>query len=87
MLVPYDAGGKRPAADARSLDDRVAEAVGLAEAAAAREAFVTSATTFVMPVVNIDGRPIADGKPGALTQRLRAQVLATAWTQIDAVGV
>jgi D-alanine transaminase len=41
------------------------------EAQAAREAFVTSASATVMPVVSIDGRKVADGRPGALTQRLR----------------
>jgi D-alanine transaminase len=42
------------------------------EAQAADEAFVTSATTFVTPVVSIDGKPIGDGKPGPVTRRLRA---------------
>jgi D-alanine transaminase len=37
---------------------------GLAEAYAAREAFATSATQIVVPVVRIDGRAIGDGKPG-----------------------
>ncbi len=41
------------------------------EALQAREAFITSATTFVMPVVSIDGHVIGDGKPGPLTTRLR----------------
>ncbi len=41
------------------------------EAQAAREAFVTSASATVMPVVKIDGRAVADGKPGPLTLRLR----------------
>jgi D-alanine transaminase len=45
----------------------------VAEARSAREAFVTAATTLVMPVVAIDGAPVGDGKPGALTTRLRAQ--------------
>src|SRR5262249_45038751 len=44
----------------------------VAEAKAAREAFVTSATNIVMPVVVIDGQPIGNGSPGLLTQRLRA---------------
>ena len=43
----------------------------IAEVLEAREAFVTSATNTVMPVVSIDGQPIGDGRPGALTQRLR----------------
>jgi len=44
----------------------------LAEAKAAREAFITGATSVVMPVVSIDGAPVGDGKPGPLAQRLRA---------------
>jgi len=42
------------------------------EAHAADEAFMSSATTLVMPIVEIDGRPVADGRPGAVTQKLRA---------------
>lgn len=38
----------------------------------AREAFITSATSFVKPVVAVDGAPVADGKVGALTRRLFA---------------
>jgi D-alanine transaminase len=45
----------------------------VAEAKAAREAFVTSATNIAMPVVAIDGQPIGNGAPGLLTQRLRAE--------------
>ena len=36
----------------------------VAEAKAAREAFITAATTVVMPVVAIDGQPVANGHPG-----------------------
>jgi D-alanine transaminase len=43
------------------------------EALAASEAFVTAASTLVMPVVRLDGCPIADGKPGRLTAELRAR--------------
>ena len=43
----------------------------LDEAKAADEAFVTSATTFVMPVVEIDGAPVGTGKPGPVATRLR----------------
>jgi D-alanine transaminase len=43
----------------------------IAQAQAAREAFVTSASATVMPVVMIDGRAVADGKPGPLSLRLR----------------
>lgn len=41
------------------------------EAREADEAFVTSATTFVMPVVAIDGVEIGDGTPGAVAKQLR----------------
>ncbi len=44
----------------------------VAEALAANEAFVTSATSFVTPVVRIDGKPVGDGVPGPLAQRLLA---------------
>jgi len=43
----------------------------IAEAQAADEAFITSASMFVMPVVEIDGAKVGTGKPGALTARLR----------------
>ena len=41
------------------------------EAKAADEAFITSASSFVMPVVEIDGVTIGDGAPGSVTRRLR----------------
>lgn len=47
------------------------------EAMAAREAFITSATNFVVPVVAIDGAAIGDGKPGALTRDLRRYYIET----------
>ena len=43
----------------------------VAEAKAAREAFVTAATNIVTPVISIDGFKVADGKPGPVSQRLR----------------
>lgn len=43
----------------------------LEEAQNAAEAFITSSTTFVYPVVTIDGQAVGDGKPGVLTRRLR----------------
>ena len=42
-----------------------------AEAQAADEAFITSASTFVMPVVSIDGARLGDGTPGPVARRLR----------------
>ena len=41
------------------------------EALAAKEAFITSATVFVQAVVTIDGKTVANGKPGPMTDRLR----------------
>jgi len=46
-------------------------AFSVEEAQAAREAFITAASTVVMPVVEIDGRPVANGHPGSLTLSLR----------------
>jgi D-alanine transaminase len=43
----------------------------VAEALAAREVFLTSATQIVMPIVKIDGKAVADGKPGQLSRALR----------------
>jgi D-alanine transaminase len=43
----------------------------LAEALAAKEAFVTSAGNLIMPVVRIDGRDVGTGKPGATALKLR----------------
>ncbi|MEQ1651058.1 MAG: D-amino-acid transaminase [Hyphomicrobium sp.] len=42
------------------------------EALAASEAFITSASNTVMPVIAIDGHPIGNGRPGPITLRLRA---------------
>jgi len=41
------------------------------EAYAADEAFLTSASQFVMPIVEIDGRCVGGGQPGPVTRRLR----------------
>ena len=41
------------------------------EAKEADEAFITSASTFVMPVVEIDGVTLGDGVPGRVAPRLR----------------
>ncbi len=43
----------------------------VAEAKSAREAFLTSTTNFVLPVVSIDGTPVGNGHPGSITRRLR----------------
>ena len=43
----------------------------IAEAQEADEAFITSASAFVMPVVEIDGATVGTGAPGAVAARLR----------------
>ncbi len=43
----------------------------IAEAQQADEAFITSASTFVMPVVEVDGTALGDGTPGKVARRLR----------------
>ena len=43
----------------------------IAEAQAADEAFITSASAFVMPVVQVDGADVGTGKPGPVATRLR----------------
>lgn len=42
------------------------------EAKRAREAFITAASTVVMPVVAIDDQPVANGRPGSIATSLRA---------------
>ncbi|MFV2001613.1 MAG: D-amino-acid transaminase [Paracoccaceae bacterium] len=46
-------------------------AFSIAEAISADEAFITSASSFVMPVVEIDGSKLGDGTPGPVATRLR----------------
>jgi D-alanine transaminase len=64
----------------RSVVIEVLKAQGLAfeersftveEAYAAREAFITSASQIVLPVVSIDGRPVGNGAPGLIATALR----------------
>jgi D-alanine transaminase len=64
----------------RSAVLRLAEEAGLRfaerpftveEAKGASEAFVTSASAFVMPVVRIDGEAVGAGAPGPVSRRLR----------------
>lgn len=59
-------------------------AFSLAEAKAAREAFITSTTSFVLAVTQIDDTVIGNGHPGAVASRLRTLYLermagAAAW--------
>ena len=48
------------------------------EAKRAREVFVTAASSFVMPLVSLDGVKIGDGRPGPIATRLREVYLEQA---------
>jgi D-alanine transaminase len=48
----------------------------LDETKRAKEVFLTGTTTFVMPVVQIDERPVANGSPGTVAMDLRARYRA-----------
>lgn len=50
------------------------------EARGADECFITSATSFVLPVTQIDDTTIGDGQPGSITMQLRDAYLARAAT-------
>ncbi len=48
------------------------------EAKGADEAFLSSASTFVLPIVEIDGHKVGTGEPGPMAQQLRAMYLSAA---------
>ena len=48
------------------------------EALNADEAFLSSATTFVLPIIEIDGKKIADGKPGPIFNKMRKMYIESA---------
>ncbi len=50
----------------------------ITEAQNASEAFITAASTFVCPVVEVDGATLGDGMPGPLSKRLREIYIANA---------
>ncbi len=79
-LITHPLGHDILAGITRSVVIDVIKAQGLAfeercftveEAYAAREAFVTSASQIVLPVVSIDGRPVGNGAPGLIATALR----------------
>jgi D-alanine transaminase len=79
-LITHPLGRDILAGITRSVVIDVLKAQGLAfeerafsveEAYAAREAFVTSASQTVLPVVSIDGRPVGNGAPGLVAAALR----------------
>jgi D-alanine transaminase len=50
----------------------------IAEAQAAREAFITGAGSLVTPIVQVDGVTLGDGKPGEVASRLRRHYIERA---------
>ena len=52
----------------------------VAEAQGAAEAMIASASTFVLPVVRIDGLPVGQGAPGSVAHALRARYIEAART-------
>lgn len=50
-------------------------AFSVEEAVSAREAFMTSATSYVTPITRIDGRPVGNGAPGSIATALREAYL------------
>ena len=48
--------------------------VRMEEVAKAKEAFITSTTKQIIPVVQLDGNMIGDGKPGTTTKKLMKQL-------------
>ena len=56
----------------------VERSFSVAEAKSAREAFLTSTTAELLPVVRIDDTIVANGHPGSLSEKLRSAYLAHA---------
>lgn len=76
ILPGVTRGSVKALAEARQM--KIEErAFTVAEALAAREAFITSAGSFVLPVVKIDRQAVGDGRPGRISGDLRAAYLAS----------
>ena len=56
----------------------------LEEALSADEAFMASATVFLLPIIEIDGKPIGSGKPGEMVKKLRALYVEAALKEANA---
>jgi len=54
------------------------------EALNADEAFMASATVFLLPIIEIDGKPIGSGKPGEMVKKLRALYVEAALKEANA---
>lgn len=51
----------------------IERSVSITELLQAEEAFLTNSLIEIMPLTVIDGKPVASGKPGAITQRLMTE--------------
>ncbi len=49
--------------------------ITIAMIASAKEAFISSSTKNILPVISIDGHTIGDGKPGSITRNLYQQLI------------
>jgi branched-subunit amino acid aminotransferase/4-amino-4-deoxychorismate lyase len=54
----------------------------VARVRAARELFVTASTIEVLPIVRLESRRVADGRPGSITRRLQAAYRAAVERQL-----
>jgi D-alanine transaminase len=86
-LVTHDAGAAILNGITRQRVIKLMESEGLtfeqrafsrAEVVRAREAFLSSSSSFVLPITRIDGKPVGEGKPGPMTRRLREIYVAAA---------
>ena len=61
-------------------------AFNIDEALSADEMFMSSATTFVLPIVELDSNKIADGKPGKITTKMRKCYIEAALKEAKSSG-
>ncbi|WP_084397480.1 aminotransferase class IV [Henriciella aquimarina] len=81
-----------PGVTRQSILDRLAgsglaveeRAIAVQELRTAREVFTTATTSMVLPVVTLDGRPVADGKPGPVTRHVQGLYYRAIGADIDA---
>ncbi|MGI8547285.1 MAG: aminotransferase class IV [Gemmatimonadaceae bacterium] len=94
LVTPDGASGVLAGVARRLAMNRLAPQLGLSaierpiastELRAADEAFLTSALLGVMPLVELDGVPVGDGKPGPITERLRA-AMTRVWDDLERAG-
>jgi D-alanine transaminase len=62
----------------------IEEPVRHSELPAAEELFVCGTTTDVTPIVELDGRPVGNGKPGAITKTLQDALAARMYEAVNA---